>query len=79
MTYRKARTPARKRIVVRTCGYRYPDLIGPFYPTDTKSNDMLGFYALRIAAVEVDSSDDRRPLNLGHAAVGEELRTVDEA
>ena len=61
MTRRKAETPGRKRILIGTCGYSYTDWIGPFYPPGTKSNDMLGLYAKRFAAVEVDSTYYRVP------------------
>jgi hypothetical protein len=33
------------------------DLIGPFFPMDTKPNDKLGPYAKRFAVVEVDSTN----------------------
>ncbi len=61
MTRRTAETPAPKRILVGTCGYSYADWIGPFYPAGTKANGMLGFYARRFAAVEVDSTYYRVP------------------
>ena len=43
-------------IYVGTCGYAYKDWVGPFYPRTTKSPEMLGYYAGRFRAVEIDSS-----------------------
>ncbi|HMD01463.1 MAG TPA: DUF72 domain-containing protein [Candidatus Baltobacteraceae bacterium] len=49
------------RVTVGTCGYSYKDWVGPFYPERTKSSAMLGYYAQRFAAVEVDASYYRVP------------------
>ncbi|MDQ2873218.1 MAG: DUF72 domain-containing protein [Candidatus Eremiobacteraeota bacterium] len=43
-------------IYVGTCGYSYKDWIGPFYPGKIKPAEMLGHYAQRFAAVEIDAS-----------------------
>jgi uncharacterized protein YecE (DUF72 family) len=43
-------------LYVGTCGYSYPDWIGPFYPAKTKPREMLHLYAHRFAAVEIDST-----------------------
>lgn len=43
-------------IYVGTCGFAYKDWIGPFYPPATKPSEMLGYYAQRFRAVEIDSS-----------------------
>jgi uncharacterized protein YecE (DUF72 family) len=43
-------------IYVGTCGYAYKDWIGPFYPAKIKSSEMLGYYAARFRAVEIDAS-----------------------
>ena len=39
-----------------TCGFSYRDWIGPFYPLGIKPQEMLGFYAQRFGAVEIDST-----------------------
>ncbi|HZZ01210.1 MAG TPA: DUF72 domain-containing protein [Candidatus Baltobacteraceae bacterium] len=43
-------------IYVGTCGFSYKDWIGAFYPVRIKPAEMLGYYARRFAAVEIDSS-----------------------
>ncbi|HEY5257271.1 MAG TPA: DUF72 domain-containing protein, partial [Candidatus Baltobacteraceae bacterium] len=43
-------------IYVGTCGYAYKDWVGPFYPPTTKAGEMLGYYAARFAAAEIDAS-----------------------
>ncbi|MGZ3498560.1 MAG: DUF72 domain-containing protein [Vulcanimicrobiaceae bacterium] len=43
-------------IYVGTCGYAYKDWVGPFYPGKIKQAEMLGYYAQRFSAVEIDSS-----------------------
>ena len=43
-------------IYVGTCGFSYKDWVGPFYPSGTKSGEMLQAYARRFAIVEIDSS-----------------------
>lgn len=43
-------------IYVGTCGYAYKDWIGPFYPPKTRNGEMLGYYAARFSAVEIDAS-----------------------
>lgn len=49
------------RIALGTCGYSYKDWIGPVYPPGTTSAQMLGYYAQRFAAVEIDSTYYRVP------------------
>jgi uncharacterized protein YecE (DUF72 family) len=43
-------------IYVGTCGYAYKDWIGPFYPAKIRPSEMLGYYAARFRAVEIDAS-----------------------
>ena len=43
-------------IYVGTCGYAYKDWLGPFYPTTTRQNEMLPYYAECFRAVEIDAS-----------------------
>jgi uncharacterized protein YecE (DUF72 family) len=43
-------------IYVGTCGFSYKDWIGSFYPSGTKAQAMLGLYAKRFDAVEIDST-----------------------
>lgn len=43
------------RLLVGTNGFNHAEWRGPFYPDKLKSADMLGYYALRLRAVEVDS------------------------
>ncbi|MDQ2680846.1 MAG: DUF72 domain-containing protein [Candidatus Eremiobacteraeota bacterium] len=43
-------------IYIGTCGYAYKDWIGIFYPGKIKSSEMLGYYAQRFRAVEIDAS-----------------------
>ena len=42
------------RFLVGTSGFNHSEWRGPFYPDKLKANDMLGYYALRLRAVEVD-------------------------
>jgi uncharacterized protein YecE (DUF72 family) len=42
------------RAHVGTSGFNFPDWVGPFYPPGTKSAGMLGAYAERLGAVEVN-------------------------
>jgi len=41
---------------VGTCGWSYPDWVGPFYPPDTTSSTMLARYARVFDTVEVNST-----------------------
>ncbi len=43
-------------IYIGTCGFAYRDWIGSFYPPKTKPDEMLGYYARRFAAVEIDAT-----------------------
>lgn len=43
------------RFLVGTSGFNHAEWRGPFYPDKLKASDMLGYYALRLRAVEVDS------------------------
>ncbi len=43
-------------IYIGTCGFAYRDWIGSFYPPKTKPGEMLGYYARRFAAVEIDAT-----------------------
>jgi len=43
-------------IYVGTCGYAYKDWVGPFYPPTIRNGEMLGYYAARFSAVEIDAS-----------------------
>lgn len=44
------------RLRVGTCGWSYPDWVGPFYPSGTESREMLPRYARVFDTVEVNSS-----------------------
>ncbi|MEZ4414332.1 MAG: DUF72 domain-containing protein [Gemmatimonadota bacterium] len=46
---------------VGTSGYAYKEWKGSFYPTDLKAADMLGFYADRFQAVEINNTFYRMP------------------
>ncbi|GAC1413088.1 MAG: DUF72 domain-containing protein [Candidatus Velthaea sp.] len=48
-------------IAVGTCGFSYPDWVGPVYPRGTKPAAMLAEYARRFAVVEIDSTYYRVP------------------
>ncbi|MBV8151232.1 MAG: DUF72 domain-containing protein [Candidatus Eremiobacteraeota bacterium] len=43
-------------VYVGTCGYSYADWKGVLYPDKAKPGEMLGIYARRFAAVEVDAT-----------------------
>jgi uncharacterized protein YecE (DUF72 family) len=51
----------RRRILVGTSGYSFPDWVGPFYPRGMKGEEMLAFYAERFPAVEINTSYYRMP------------------
>jgi len=44
-----------------TSGYNYPEWKGSFYPADLSDKKMLGFYATRLAAVEINNTFYRMP------------------
>jgi uncharacterized protein YecE (DUF72 family) len=48
-------------IWVGTSGWHYPHWRGPFYPQGFKNDRMLGFYAERFSAVEINNSFYRLP------------------
>lgn len=48
-------------VYVGTCGYSYADWVGPFYPATARPREMLGLYARRFSAVEIDSTYYRIP------------------
>ena len=49
------------RIRTGTSGFSYPAWKGPFYPSGAKGPDMLGFYASRLGAVEINNTFYRMP------------------
>lgn len=44
------------RLLVGTCGWSYPDWVGPFYPRGTQPSEMLERYARVFDTVEVNST-----------------------
>ncbi|MBI1795679.1 MAG: DUF72 domain-containing protein [Candidatus Eisenbacteria bacterium] len=59
------------RVRAGTSGYSYAEWKGNFYPEKTAAKDMLGFYASRFPAVEINNTFYRMPkedLLLGWAA-----------
>jgi uncharacterized protein YecE (DUF72 family) len=48
-------------IYVGTSGFAYKEWKGPFYPEELKDQDMLGFYAGRFPAVEINYTFRRQP------------------
>lgn len=46
---------------VGTSGWSYDEWKGPFYPDDLASSEMLGWYAQRLGAVEVNNTFYRMP------------------
>lgn len=44
-----------------TSGFSYPSWKGPFYPEKTKPAEMLGIYAARLGAVEINNTFYRMP------------------
>jgi len=49
------------RIHVGTSGWHYRAWAGPFYPPGLRAKDMLGFYATRFSAAEINASFYRLP------------------
>ncbi|MGH7742320.1 MAG: DUF72 domain-containing protein [Candidatus Eiseniibacteriota bacterium] len=49
------------RVLVGTSGYSFPDWVGPFYPSGTRSGEFLSFYARHFGVVEVNSTYYRIP------------------
>ncbi|MGH9024402.1 MAG: DUF72 domain-containing protein [Acidimicrobiia bacterium] len=52
---------ARGRLLAGTSGFAYRAWIGEFYPPGTRSDGMLGYYADRFGAVEVNATFYRLP------------------
>lgn len=48
--------PALGTITLGTSGFSFDDWVGNFYPERTRKADMLGFYATRFHAVEINST-----------------------
>ena len=44
------------RILIGTSGYFFRDWVGPFYPSGTRTEDFLGYYARHFGALEVNST-----------------------
>lgn len=53
--------PASAQFFVGTSGFSYPGWRGIFYPRGLKAADMLGYYAQRLATVEVNTTFYRTP------------------
>ena len=49
------------RVRIGTSGYAYKEWKGSFYPDDIKADGMLGFYATRLPAVEINNTFYRMP------------------
>ena len=49
------------RLSVGTSGFSYAEWKGPFYPADLAASDMLGYYAERLPAVEINNTFYRLP------------------
>jgi uncharacterized protein YecE (DUF72 family) len=43
-------------VLIGTQGWRYAAWVGPFYPPDSRSSDLLGIYARAFPTVEVDAT-----------------------
>ena len=48
-------------IHIGTSGYSFRDWVGPFYPPGTAAKEMLGLYARRFQAVEINATYYRLP------------------
>jgi uncharacterized protein YecE (DUF72 family) len=49
------------RVLVGTSGFAYKEWKGPFYPDDLANDAMLGYYAGRLPAVEINNTFYRMP------------------
>ncbi len=49
------------KLSVGTSGYSYKEWKGPFYPADLPAGEMLGYYAERLPAVEINNTFYRLP------------------
>lgn len=52
---------AKQRWLAGTSGYSYKEWKGPFYPEDCKAEEMLGYYASQLPAVEINNTFYRMP------------------
>lgn len=68
------------RIFAGTSGFSYPEWKGSFYPPEIRPGQMLGFYAQRLPAVEINNTFYRLPkpavLQSWSALVPEDFRFV---
>jgi uncharacterized protein YecE (DUF72 family) len=48
-------------LLIGTCGYSYKEWVGPFFPTGTKEDSFLGYYAGQFPTVELDYTYYRMP------------------
>jgi len=71
------------QIFTGTSGFSYKEWKGEFYPSDLKNADMLGYYATRLPAVEINNTFYRLPresvLESWADAVGPDFRFILEA
>ena len=51
----------KRRYIVGTSGYSFPDWVGPFYPPGTQSRDMLANYVRNFETVEINFTFYRVP------------------
>ena len=49
------------RLLAGTSGFAYKQWKGPFYPEDLRDDEMLGYYAGRLATVEINNTFYRMP------------------
>ena len=49
------------RLLAGTSGFAYKEWKGPFYPEDLRDDAMLGYYAGRLPAVEINNTFYRMP------------------
>lgn len=49
------------RVLIGTSGFAYKPWKGPFYPADLRDDAMLGYYAGRLPAVEINNTFYRMP------------------
>jgi uncharacterized protein YecE (DUF72 family) len=52
---------AKLKIITGTSGFSYPEWKGSFYPQKLAARDMLGWYAARLPAVEINNTFYRLP------------------
>ena len=68
------------QIFTGTSGFSYKEWKGEFYPSDLKNADMLGYYATRLPAVEINNTFYRLPresvLESWADAVGPDFRFI---